>query len=413
LLQGEQIGWRHALLPLAWLALSVMVAVGLAEVPLTAQTKFSREGRSWVEETSGRLPQAQNLHIETGLGNITIQGGASEARYVIRKRSLAPSAQGARRDFQRFRISVSKLGEAAFIHGVWTEPKTPDKCRLNADVLLLVPREMNLVLVDTRRGNITVTSTNAKLDLDTHAGAVSVDDASGIVRVRTMGGNVTIGRVGGDLFIHSSGGGDLRVGYVRGRVEVSSRGGNMFFNTVGNLTVQAAGNIEVQHCLGDLSVRTVGGSVTLGDIGGSATIENGGGNIRLGSVGGRVNASTTGGNIEMWRLGGGAQAVSGNGTITAEFRGSAPASFQSSYLRTNSGDIVVYLDRSTQATVQASSELALGSRGIRSDFPELKISSEGTGPGPRVTYAEGAVNGGGPMLKVQTTVGQIDFRRSK
>jgi len=411
--QEVQVGWRGAIVALTWLALSAAVAIGMADVPLAAQTKFSQEGRAWVEETSGKLPEAHSLHIQTILGNVTIQGGGNEPRYVVRKRSLAPSAQGARNAFRRFSVTVARQSDAAYIRGAWTEPKATNDGQLSADILLLVPREMNLVTVDTRCGSITVTSTDAKLELGTRAGVVSVDDASGIVRVRTMGGNVTIGRVGGDLFIHSSGGGDVRAGFARGRVEVSSQGGNMFFDTVGSLSLQAAGNVDVRHCFGDLTVRTVGGSVTLGEIGGSARIENGGGNIRLGSVRGRVMASTTGGNIEMWKVGGGAQAISGNGAITAEFIGTQPSSFQASYLRTSSGDIVVYLDRGTQATVQASSELALGSWGISSDFPELNIINEGTGPGPRVTYAQGAVNGGGPMLKVQTTVGQIAFRRSK
>ncbi len=345
----------------------------------------------------------------TGLGNVTIQGSASDFHYVVRKRSLAPNAHGARLAFQRFQVTVSKEGDAAYIRGVG---ETPGDGRLSADLELVVPREMNLVLVDTRHGNITVTSSDARLDLDTHAGLVSVDDAGGIVRVHTMGGNVTIGRVGGDLFIHSSGGGDVRVGFAPGRVEVSSMGGNMFFNTVGSLTVRAAGNIDVQNCLGDLSVWTAGGGITIGSVGGSASIENGGGNIRMGSVRGRVSASTTGGNIEMWKVGGGAQAISGNGTITAEFIGSQPSTFSESFLHTGSGDIVVYFDRRAQATVQAASELTLGNGGIRSDFPELQIK-ESSGPGAKVTYASGAVNGGGPVLKVQTTIGQIQFRRSK
>jgi hypothetical protein len=49
-------------------------------------------------------------------------------------------------------------------------------------------------------------------------------------------------------------------------------------------------------------------------------------------------------------------------------------------------------------------------RGISSDFPGLKITASGD-YGPKAMYAEGALNGGGPMLRVRTTIGQINFRR--
>ena len=46
-----------------------------------------------------------------------------------------------------------------------------------------------------------------------------------------------------------------------------------------------------------------------------------------------------------------------------------------------------------------------------SAFPELRISSEGSGVGPHSMWAEGNLNGGGPLLRVRTTIGHIDFQR--
>jgi len=59
--------------------------------------------------------------------------------------------------------------------------------------------------------------------------------------------------------------------------------------------------------------------------------------------------------------------------------------------------------------VHASSDMTNG-RGILSDFPGLKITTSGE-YGPKAMYAEGALNGGGPLLRVRTTMGQINFRR--
>jgi hypothetical protein len=61
--------------------------------------------------------------------------------------------------------------------------------------------------------------------------------------------------------------------------------------------------------------------------------------------------------------------------------------------------------------IRASIEVANGHR-INSDFSEIKVSSEGGDYGPKTVTAEGNLNGGGPVLKVQTTTGDISFRRS-
>ena len=58
-----------------------------------------------------------------------------------------------------------------------------------------------------------------------------------------------------------------------------------------------------------------------------------------------------------------------------------------------------------QASVDAGQE-----RSIETDFPELKIKSEGDF-GPRETYATGAINGGGPILKINTNTGSIQIKK--
>jgi DUF4097 and DUF4098 domain-containing protein YvlB len=126
---------------------------------------------------------------------------------------------------------------------------------------------------------------------------------------------------------------------------------------------------------------------------------------------GPVTATTANGNIELWKLYKSARAQSNAGAITVEFLGGRGA-FNDSYLRTTTGDVLVYLNDGLPADVHASSELTSG-KGIRSDFKELHIMSEGGSFGPKSMFAEGSLNGGGPQLKVLTTVGQIEFRRAK
>jgi len=47
------------------------------------------------------------------------------------------------------------------------------------------------------------------------------------------------------------------------------------------------------------------------------------------------------------------------------------------------------------------------------DFPEIKVSSEGGQWDPKLITAEGNLNGGGPVLKVRTTMGNIYIRRAQ
>ena len=50
------------------------------------------------------------------------------------------------------------------------------------------------------------------------------------------------------------------------------------------------------------------------------------------------------------------------------------------------------------------------SYGIRSEFGELKITRS-NGYGPRESFAEGRLNGGGPLLHVHTAAGNIEIKR--
>jgi hypothetical protein len=81
-----------------------------------------------------------------------------------------------------------------------------------------------------------------------------------------------------------------------------------------------------------------------------------------------------------------------------------------SKLETGVGDVTVYLAPNVSITIRASIEMASG-HNIYSEFPELKVTKEGEW-GLQTIAAEGSLNGGGPMLKVQTATGNIQFKRT-
>jgi hypothetical protein len=80
-----------------------------------------------------------------------------------------------------------------------------------------------------------------------------------------------------------------------------------------------------------------------------------------------------------------------------------------STLETSAGDITVYLASDLIISIRAEIEVANG-HNIHSDFSEIHVSSEG-GPWQKTVTAEGQLNGGGPVLKVRTNSGNVNFRR--
>ncbi len=80
-------------------------------------------------------------------------------------------------------------------------------------------------------------------------------------------------------------------------------------------------------------------------------------------------------------------------------------------LETGAGDITVYLASDVAINVRASVDMGNGHR-ITSDFSDIRIASEGDKWGPKTLTAEGSLNGGGPMLKVHTSSGDICFKRA-
>jgi len=169
------------------------------------------------------------------------------------------------------------------------------------------------------------------------------------------------------------------------------------------------GSIQVERCAGRVKASTGGGSIDLGEIGGSAEMETGGGSIRLGSAKGPVRAETGGGSIELNGVPS-ARAETGAGGIVAKFV-AANGEHNDSELETSAGDITVYLAPNVNLSVRASIEVANG-HNIRSDFPDIRVTTEGGDYGPKTVTAEGNLNGGGPVLKVRTTTGDICFRRA-
>jgi len=385
------------------------VAVLLLAMPLAfaQQARVYGEGGNWAQEITGSLAASKNLHLRVDVGSVRVVGGSQQGiSYVIHSKAYTSSEEKARSEFQNYKISAFVKGDTAWIVGEW-QGSRPRK--FSGDFVINVPKQMDLVKVETEGGSVTGTGISGRMEAESGGGSIKLEDIGGTINAETGGGSIDVGSAGGDVSVHT-GGGSIKVVSAKGKINAESGGGSVVVvsGLQGAILETGGGNIQVDRCNGHLKATTGGGSIDAGDIGGPAEFETGGGSIRLASAKGAVRAETGGGSIELNAVPS-ARASTGAGGIIAKFI--AGAERNDSELETSAGDIIVYLSPNVNVTVRAAIEMANG-HNIRSDFPEIRVVSEGETYGPRTITAEGVVNGGGPVLKVRTTTGDIMFRRS-
>ena len=381
----------------------------LAPLALAQETHITREGGTWGQEITGSLAAVKNLRIKVDMGSVKVHGGEQQGiNYVVHTRFGNSSEQDARRQFEQYKVTAYVKGDTAWIVGDWQGGRHPR--HFSGDFSVMVPREMALVKLETDGGNVEAMGVGGRVEAESGGGSMKLDDIGGGVSAETGGGSIDVGTVGGDLGLHT-GGGSIMVRRANGKVVAETGGGGVTIQSgaQGATIETGGGSIEVRQCNGRVKVSTGGGSVDLSDVGGPAEIETGGGSIKLTSAKGHVHAETGGGGIELYGVPSASAETSAGGIIVKLVNTGAERS--DSDLETGSGDVTVYLASDVAINVRASVDMGSGHR-ITSDFSDIRIASEGDKWGPKTLTAEGSLNGGGPMLKVRTSSGDICFKRA-
>ena len=387
-----------------------LLAILAATLCVAQQSSVQKEGNHWTSVSNGSLQSVRNLRIQMEAGSVRVEGGSSQGiNYAIHNKSYESGEDRARRQFESYRLNAYIKGDTAWLVGEW-EGAAPHK--FSSDLTVSVPRNLEFVKIETEGGEVVTTGISGRLEAQSGGGAIHVDDIGGSVSAETGGGAIDVGNIGGDLRLRT-GGGQIHIGSVKGKVIAESGGGNlMLVSAAQGASLQTgAGSIRVEKCSGgDLKVETSGGAIELGEVTGSVDSETGGGSIKVNFAGGAVKAQTGGGGIELWGVPA-AHVETAAGPIVAKFvAGHGPRA--DSLLETGVGDITIYLMPNVNITVDASIEAATG-HSITSDFSEIKVSSEGGQWEPKLVSAVGRLNGGGPVLKVRTSMGNIFFRRAQ
>ena len=385
----------------------ILALAAIATLPALAQnSRIYRDGNGWVEEISGSLPSSRALKVNTDIGSIQLNGGSdADIKYTIKKHSYASSEDSARQAFQQFGVIVRRRGDESDIEGSWDGGRGR---KFNAEFILMVPRGTQLVKLNSDGGAIKVAGLSGHLEAETGGGEVHLDDIASAM-AETGGGAINVGNASGELKL-TTGGGNINVSSATAGVVLESGGGSVWVGSAGMVSVETGGgSVKVERCTGKASLQTGGGGIELGQTNGPVTVETGGGSIHLAGATGPVHVETGGGSLELWKLGNGVRAETGGGSITAELIGSPQGS---SSLETSAGDLTVYISPSVKVSIKAEINTAFGHH-INSDFPEIKITSEGGDWGPKNITGIGNINGGGQVLKLETNIGNINIRRGK
>ena len=181
-------------------------------------------------------------------------------------------------------------------------------------------------------------------------------------------------------------------GQIRVRVYVSvPERYNVDFKT-------GAGNVSIADLVGRVEGQTGAGNVDIGDIAGTVDVSTGSGNISIHAADGRLEANTGAGNIEVREVRGDVDVTTGAGNITARI---VEQPEHESKLRSGAGNVTVFLR--DHISVDVDGEASVGS--ASTDFP-LEVE----GKWMRKTF-HGALNGGGPDLRLRTGVGNVSLKR--
>ena len=171
-------------------------------------------------------------------------------------------------------------------------------------------------------------------------------------------------------------GGAIKVTGLKGTLRAETAGGGLrFTNVTGPIDAETSGGgIRLEGCDGAANVRTSGGGIDVHTHRGDLTADTSGGGILVEGIAGNLDAETSGGSIRAaWKT-----------PPTGACR-----------LSTSGGGVSVTLPEKAAVDLDASTS----GGDVRSD-----LAVDGT---KRRDHVKGRVNGGGPLLELRTSGGNI------
>ncbi|MFB3905616.1 MAG: DUF4097 family beta strand repeat-containing protein [Acidobacteriota bacterium] len=275
-----------------------------------------------------------------------------------------------------------------------------------------IPDHFDLDL-KTAGGDITLTGNlTGKIVGKTAGGDVKVGDVDGTTDLSTAGGDIVAGKVGGDVVLKTAGG-DIHLDSSEGRVEVGTSGGDIVVGNVGKSlrASTSGGDIRINNINGDAEASTSGGDVHVGKVAGTANLSTAGGDIVCQGATGDVKARTAGGDVQLSAISGSIEAATAGGDIRAELN---PDGKANSSLTTAGGELELFLPAGARARVEAVIEIHGRWSTNRDEYQivsDFKATDHVMDDQAREIRGIYDINGGGPLIKMRTTNGNIFIRK--
>ena len=195
-------------------------------------------------------------------------------------------------------------------------------------------------------------------------------------------------------------GGDIAVSDLTGKVNADTSGGGLRFTRlhgplVGNTS---GGGIRVVDCEGEIKIDTSGGGIELAGGGGSLKGESSGGGVKVKDFRGPVSVESSGGGVTVENIGGKLRAESSGGPVHAVLPSPIPGDVS---LESSGGGVTVQVPSDAAFNLDAESS----GGGVSCDLP-MTIQGK-----KQHDELKGPVNGGGPILKLESSGGGIHVKK--
>jgi hypothetical protein len=392
----------------AFLAISILISSPVAADGLQkAKTEGQNHAGPRVSaELTGSLAvrDGQRLHLVTDLGNIIIRTqNSGKIDYKVHLEADA-TQKDAKQLLKNFIVTTNPTAEGLYFRGQSLGRHASG--RLWVTVEVNVPRNFNLD-VSTGGGNIEAEDIIGTATLGTSGGNIVMANVGGAARLSTDGGHITVKNVAGALAA-STGGGHITTGTIAGNAILHTDGGHIRVASVEGVAhvSTGGGNVSVEHSGSQLVAETNGGQIDVGETAGLVQAKTGGGGIRVVRLSGPTNLETSGGSIYLTEVDSAVKASTGAGAITAWFVTPGKMLGQCE-LQSGQGDIVVYIPRQLPVTIDAQVQSGDEHHVIFDPAFPVKISREAAANGDEWIRTEGALNGGGEVIRLRTVAGNI------
>ncbi len=160
--------------------------------------------------------------------------------------------------------------------------------------------------------------------------------------------------------------------------------------------VMKGGSVQLGNVTGPVTARADGGSVSIRDIGGDLDATSNGGSVAVGRTTGKVMARANGGSVTIDEATDAIDAKAAGGSVSA-YISKQPRS--DSKLIAEAGNVDLRLPESIAVNIDASCSAGR----LRSEF-----SLNGHQDDDRL---KGTINGGGPLVMVRASAGNINLRK--